>query len=125
MPVEIGTPGRTLTIILGVQVGVLSVIHDIVRNKDGDNDGAVSVESARFDQRPENWTFLGTWPVNHFRQINWGTDILLTPSEESDNTIVEKYNALVTPADAAQRSSTSRRCSTSQQCLFNCRRKDL
>ena len=64
MPIEIGTPGRTLTIILGVQVGVLSVIHDIVRNKDGDNDGAVSVESARFDQRPENWTFLGTWPVN-------------------------------------------------------------
>ena len=80
--------------VLGVPVGVLALTHDIVRSKEGDNDGAVSVESARFGQRQENWTFLGTWHVNHFRQINWGTDILLTPSEESDNTIVEKYKAL-------------------------------
>jgi triacylglycerol lipase len=80
--------------VLGVPVGVLALTHDIVRNKEGDNDGAVSVESARFGQRQENWTFLGTWPVNHFRQINWGTNIVLTPSEENDNTLVEKYTAL-------------------------------
>jgi triacylglycerol lipase len=80
--------------VLGVPVGVLSLTHDIVRNKEGDNDGAVSVESARFGQRQENWTFLGTWPVNHFRQINWGTDILLTPAEEKDNAVVEEYKVL-------------------------------
>ena len=79
---------------LGVPVGVLALTHDIVRNKEGDNDGVVSVESARFGERRENWTFLEIWPGNHFRQINWGTNILLTPSEENDNTIVEKYTAL-------------------------------
>jgi len=82
--------------VLGVPVGVLALTHDIVRNKEGDNDGVVSVESARFGQLRENWTFLETWPGNHFRQINWGTNILLTPSEESDNTIVEKYKELAT-----------------------------
>src|SRR5437870_8663834 len=65
-----------------------------IRNKEGDNDGVVSVESARFGERRENWNFLEVWPRNHFRQINWGTNIVLTPSEENDNTIVEKYTAL-------------------------------
>ncbi len=82
--------------LLGVPVGVLALTHDIVRNKEGDNDGVVSVESARFGERRENWTFLEIWPGNHFRQINWGTNILLTPSEEDDNTIVEQYTALAT-----------------------------
>ena len=52
------------------------------------------MESARFGLRRENWISLENWPVNHFRQINWGANILLTPSEENDNTIVEKYKAL-------------------------------
>ncbi len=80
--------------VLGVPVGVLALSHDFVRNKEGDNDGVVSVESARFGQHPENWTFLEIWPGNHFRQINQGTNILLTPSEENDNSIVGKYTAL-------------------------------
>src|SRR5439155_1257705 len=80
--------------VLGVPIGVLALSHDIVRNKEGDNDGVVSVESARFGERRENWNFLEVWPRNHFRQINWGTNIVLTPSEENDNTIVEKYTAL-------------------------------
>ena len=78
----------------GVPVGVLGLTHEIVRNKEGDNDGVVSVESARFGERHENWSFLEVWPGNHFRQINWGTNIFLTPSEENDDTIVEKYTAL-------------------------------
>jgi triacylglycerol lipase len=77
-----------------VPVGVLALPHSIVRRKEGDNDGVVSVDSARFGERRENWTFLETWPANHFRMINWGTNILLTPSEEKDNTIVEKYKAV-------------------------------
>ena len=74
--------------------GVLALTHDIVRKKEGDNDGVVSVESAKFGERRENWNPLEIWPGNHFRQINWGTNILLTPSEENDETIVEKYTAL-------------------------------
>jgi triacylglycerol lipase len=80
--------------VFGVPVGVLALTHDIVRNKEGENDGVVSVESARFGQRRESWTFSEIWPGNHFRQINWGTNILLTTSEENDNTIVENYTAL-------------------------------
>ena len=80
--------------VLGVNVGVLALTHEIVRNKEGDNDGVVSVESARFGQSRENWTFLEIWPGNHFRQINWGTNILLAASEENDDVIVEKYTAL-------------------------------
>jgi len=80
--------------VLGVPVGVLALTHDIVRNREGDNDGVVSVESARFGQSTENWTFLEIWPGNHFRQINWGTNILLTPAEENDNTILGKYTDL-------------------------------
>jgi len=50
----------------GVPVGVLALSHDIVRNEEGDNDGVVSVDSARFGQRRENWTFLETWPEMTF-----------------------------------------------------------
>jgi hypothetical protein len=41
------------------------------------------------------WTSLDTWNVNHFREINWGANLLPTPLELIDKSIVEKYRALV------------------------------
>ena len=80
--------------ILGEPFGLLGLTHDIVRGKEGGNDGLVSVESARFGQDSNNWTFLGTWEANHFRLVNWGMNIVPTPSELGDDTIVDNYKAL-------------------------------
>jgi triacylglycerol lipase len=81
--------------ILGKPTGILGLLHDIVQGKEGDNDGLVSVRSATFGQRPENWTFLGTWEGNHFRLINWGMNIVPSPLELVNDTVVKKYQALV------------------------------
>lgn len=61
--------------------------HDIIEKTEGANDGLVSVQSATLS----GWTSLAVWEANHFRIVNWGTDILPTKSELSDNSIVEKY----------------------------------
>ena len=71
--------------------------HDIIEEKDGANDGLVSVQSAKLS----GWTSLDVWQANHFRVINWGTDIKPTPSEFSDNSIVEKYLWLATHVKAS------------------------
>jgi len=86
--------------IVGPSLGVLGLSHDIIRKKEGDNDGLVSVKSATFGERQQNWTFLGAWEANHFRLVNWGTDLALTPFELKDDTIIAKHKALVACACA-------------------------
>jgi len=61
--------------------------HDIIEKTEGANDGIVSVQSATLP----GWTSLAVWEANHFRIVNWGTDILPGESELSDNSVVEKY----------------------------------
>ena len=82
--------------ILKRPLGLLGHTHDIVRIREKSNDGLVSVKSATFAERPESWTSLDVWEANHFRLINWGTDILPSLSELTDHTIVEKYRTLAT-----------------------------
>lgn len=64
--------------------------HDIIEKSEGPNDGLVSVQSAKLSERP-GWTSLDVWQANHFRVINWGTDIKPSKPELKDNSIVEKY----------------------------------
>lgn len=53
------------------------------------NDGLVPLSSARYGN------FLGTWQADHFRLVNWATN-LLTPVEElEETTILENYFDLV------------------------------
>jgi len=73
---------------------LLRPLQEFIMNKDRENDGLVSVNSAKFGQLEENWTFLGRWPASHFRLINWGTHIFLTPLEQADETIVDQYKIL-------------------------------
>jgi triacylglycerol lipase len=80
--------------ILGKPLGILGLSHDIIQDKEGDNDGLVSVKSATFGQSREIWSFLGTWEGNHFRLINWGTNMIPSPSELAEEIIVRKYEEL-------------------------------
>ena len=82
--------------IFGKPLGLLGLTHDIIKEREQSNDGLVSVQSATFAERPETWTTLNAWEANHFRVINWGTDIVPTLIELIDNTIVEKYRSLAT-----------------------------
>jgi len=75
-------------------ISLLGLTHDYIAKLEGDNDGLVSVNSARFGEKPANWTYLGTCEANHFRLLNWGTNIILTPHELQDDSIVEKYREL-------------------------------
>ena len=86
--------------VLGAPVGLLGLAHHIIRNKEGDNDGLVSVRSAKFGASRENWTYLETWDANHFRLINWGTNFVPTPAELADETIIEKYKTLIATVTA-------------------------
>jgi triacylglycerol lipase len=69
---------------------LLKLPHDlIVAAGGGDNDGLVPADSAK------HGTFLGTWTADHFRLINWATN-LLTPVEElEDDSVFEGYASLV------------------------------
>ena len=80
--------------IIGSSTGVLGPTYDLIAKTEGDNDGVVSVQSAMMPGRPA-WTHLDTWNVNHFREINWGTNGVPSWSEKRDHSIVEKYRALV------------------------------
>jgi triacylglycerol lipase len=80
-------------LIFGKSKGVLGPTYDLIAKTENNNDGVVSVWSATMG-RPA-WTHLDTWNVNHFREINWGTNLLPTPLELADHSIVEKYRALV------------------------------
>jgi triacylglycerol lipase len=79
---------------LGVALGLLGVSHDLIQAEDGDNDGLVSVSSATFGQLQERWTLLDSWQGNHFRVINWGTDLIPNPLELTDRSIVDGYLSL-------------------------------
>ena len=79
----------------GLPLGVLGGTHDFIKGRDGANDGLVSVASARFGQDESKWTFRGTWDGSHFRQINWGNDLMLMPPEWNDNGILNNYLQLV------------------------------
>lgn len=80
--------------LLGAPLGVLGLTHDHIAASEGANDGLVSVRSARFGQDPSRWTFLGEWGANHFRLVNWGTDLLPTLPELRDSAIIDHYRAL-------------------------------
>jgi triacylglycerol lipase len=77
--------------LLNVPLGLLGVSHDIIASEQRDNDGMVSVQSAAFLTRQPNWQLLETWTANHFRLINWGSNILPTLPEEMDQSIVDNY----------------------------------
>ena len=83
-------PPRTL----GVPLGVLGLTHDLIQAKEGDNDGLVSVTSATAGSEAAKWTVLGNWEANHIRLVNWGTDIVPTPAELQDKSIIDKYLAI-------------------------------
>jgi triacylglycerol lipase len=68
---------------------LLQVPHGIIQAAAGANDGLVPVSSATYGQ------FLGTWAVDHFRLINWATNILIPPSELGDKTILDDYLGLI------------------------------
>jgi triacylglycerol lipase len=69
---------------------LLKLTHDFIFPKEGANDGLVPVTSASFG------TFLGTWPGNHFRLINWPTNLLLGPAEEfAGDSVLSLYAGLV------------------------------
>lgn len=82
------TPTRKL----GIPQGLFGLTHDLVAKTEQDNDGLVSVASATMG-RPA-WTALDDWEANHPRQVNWGTNLVPTPLELADSSIVEKYRTL-------------------------------
>ena len=75
-------------------LGLLGFTHDIIMKTEGPNDGLVSAQSATMTERPDTWESLESWEANHFREINWATDIVSPPSELLSNAIVEKYKIL-------------------------------
>jgi triacylglycerol lipase len=83
------TPPR----ILGTPQGLLGLTHDIVAKTQQNNDGLVSVSSATMPARPA-WTALETWDANHYRVVNWGTNLFPSPHELVDQSIVERYKSL-------------------------------
>jgi triacylglycerol lipase len=69
---------------------LLKLPHDIIRQQGGGaNDGLVPVTSATHGQ------FLGTWPADHFRLINWATNLLTPVQELEDTSILDNYLALI------------------------------
>lgn len=78
--------------ILGVPQGLFGLTHDIIARTEQDNDGLVSVASATMG-RPA-WTPLDDWEENHPREVNWGVNLVPTPHELADSSIIEKYRTL-------------------------------
>ena len=76
----------------------LGLAHDIIASTQQSNDGLVSVASATMG-RPA-WTPLDAWEASHFRMINWGTNLVPTPLELADSSIVEKYRTLANQVTA-------------------------
>jgi triacylglycerol lipase len=68
---------------------LLQIPHRIIRRAAGANDGLVPVASATYGR------FLGTWAANHFRIMNWATNILLPLAELKDRTILDNYRGLI------------------------------
>ena len=74
---------------------LLQVPHAIIRQAAGANDGLVPVASATYGR------FLGTWAANHFRLMNWATNILLPIPELKDRTILDGYLGLIRHLEAS------------------------
>ncbi len=68
---------------------LLELTHHYVLEKEGPNDGLVSVTSATFG------TFLGTWPADHFRLINWPTNLAEPVEELFGDSVLTLYLRLV------------------------------
>lgn len=69
---------------------ILRIPHEIIVGAEaGENDGLVPVASARHGE------FLGIWQADHFRLVNQGTNLILTPQERADSSIVNGYRAIV------------------------------
>jgi len=78
--------------VMGVPQGFLGLTHEIIAKTEKDNDGLVSVASATMGRA--GWQALEPWSANHYRLINWGEDIVPTPLELIDHSIVQKYLGL-------------------------------
>jgi triacylglycerol lipase len=65
--------------------GLLKVPHGIIKAAAGPNDGLVPVASATYGH------FLETWTADHFRLINWATNILMPISDLEDGAILAGY----------------------------------
>jgi triacylglycerol lipase len=69
---------------------LLRIPHEIiVAAGAGESDGLVPVASARHGE------FLGIWQVDHFRLVNQGTNLILTPQELVDASIIDGYRSIV------------------------------
>jgi len=79
--------------ILGVPQGLFGVTHDILANTEGANDGLVSVASTIMAEHSA-WTSLEVWEANHPRLVNWGTNLVVSPLELAERSIVERYREL-------------------------------
>ncbi len=68
---------------------LLGLSHKYLMEREGDNDGLVSVRSATYG------TFLGTWPGNHFRLVNCPTNLIEPAEELDDPSVIQRYLDLV------------------------------
>jgi triacylglycerol lipase len=69
---------------------LLKAPHDLMRlHGAGDNDGLVPVASATHGER------LGVWAVNHFRLVNWATNLLIPPIELLQSDVLDGYLGIV------------------------------
>jgi triacylglycerol lipase len=85
---------------LKAPLGLLGPFQRLIFKTEQDNDGLVSVKSARFGANADRWDYLGEWEANHFRLINWGENFVPTPAELGDDSIIEKYKTLVATVTA-------------------------
>lgn len=69
---------------------LLKLSHDLILATEGPNDGLVSVKSAS-----SFGIFLETWPGDHFRLINWPTNLVGTTGDFADHSIIDRYLGLV------------------------------
>jgi len=73
-----------------VLLDILKLPHDIILQADAaPDDGLVPVSSA------QHGAFLGIWPCDHFRLINWATNILTPLSELDDASVIDSYRGLI------------------------------
>jgi triacylglycerol lipase len=69
---------------------LLKLSHDLIQQEGGGpNDGLVPVHSA------QHGDFLGTWQANHFRLVNWATNLLIPLKELVRTDILHHYVSLV------------------------------